>query len=100
MEWEQRFSSFTSASFSVTNGLCQGCTIAPTLYLNQVIECWWDRKAWGVKVFYKHGGKLAATVPGVLRLLSYHLLMMVRWYVLLDKTWRRLLEYLMRLLQS
>jgi len=62
MEAEVTISSFTSLSFSVTNGLCQGCTIAPTLfalYLNQVIECWWGHcKSQGVKVFYKYGGKL------------------------------------------
>jgi len=42
MVWKQRvtISSFTSPSFSVTNGLHQGCTIAPTLsalYLNWLI---------------------------------------------------------------
>jgi len=61
MAAEVTISSFTSPSFSITNRLCQGCTIAPTLfalYLNQVIECWRDFcKAWGVKVFNKYGGK-------------------------------------------
>ena len=62
MEAEVTISSFTSLSFSVTNVLRQGCTIAPTLfalYLNRVIECWWGHcKSRGVKVFYKYGGKL------------------------------------------
>jgi len=46
MEAEITVSSFTSPSFSVTNGLHQGCIIAPilfALYLNWVIECWWGR---------------------------------------------------------
>ena len=46
MEAEVTVSSFTSPSFSVTNGLHQGCIIAPilfALYLNWVIECWWGR---------------------------------------------------------
>ena len=45
MEAEVTIGGCTSATFSVTNGLRQGCTIAPTLfalYLNRVIECWWD----------------------------------------------------------
>jgi len=60
MEAEVTISSFTSLSFSVTNGLRQaGFTIAPTctvcLYLNQMIECWWGhRKDWGAKVFYSY----------------------------------------------
>ena len=62
METEVTISSLTSPSFCVTNGLHQGCTIAPTLfalYLNHVIECWWDCcKVQGVKVFYKYGGEL------------------------------------------
>ena len=62
MEAEVTIGGCTSATFSVTNGLRQGCTIAPTLfalYLNRVIECWWGRcKSLGVKVFYKYGGKL------------------------------------------
>jgi len=46
MEAEVTISSLTSPSFRVTNGLHQGCTIAPILFalcLNCVIECWWDR---------------------------------------------------------
>ena len=62
MEAEVTIGGCTSATFSVTNGLRQGCTIAPTLfalYLNRVIECWWGRfESLGVKVFYKYGGKL------------------------------------------
>ena len=53
---------FYSPTINVTNGLCQGCTIAPklfALYLNRVIECWWEHcKAHSVKVFYKNGEKL------------------------------------------
>jgi len=63
--WKQRLPSviyYISPSFSLTNRLHQGCTIVPTpfsLYLNRMIECWWDcYKARGVKVFYKYGGKL------------------------------------------
>ena len=62
MEAEVTIGGCTSATFSVTNRLRQGCTIAPTLfalYLNRVIECWWGRcESLGVKVFYKYGGKL------------------------------------------
>ena len=50
MEAEVTISSFTSPSFSVTNGLRQGRTVSPTLfalYLNRVIECWWGCcKSW------------------------------------------------------
>ena len=50
------------SSFLVTNGLRQGCTIAPTLfilYLDLVIRCWCSRcLAVGVEVQYQIGGKL------------------------------------------
>jgi len=69
MEAEATNSSFTSPSFNVADGLCQDCTIAPTLlalYLNWVIECRWGHcKAWEVKVFYnKYGGKLVTLFTG------------------------------------
>jgi len=55
METKVTISSFTNLLFNVTNGLCQGYTIAPTLfalYLNWVIEHWWGCcKAFGVKVW-------------------------------------------------
>ena len=48
--------------FEVRNGLRQGCTIAPTLfilYFEQVIQCWLHRcNAVGIEVLYKIGGKL------------------------------------------
>ena len=51
-----------SSSFPVTNGLRQGCIIAPTLfilYLDLVIRCWCSRcLAVGVEVQYQIGGKL------------------------------------------
>ena len=51
-----------SSPFSVTNGLRQGRTIAPTLfilYLELVIQCWRSRcQAIGIEVQYRIGGKL------------------------------------------
>ena len=51
-----------SSSFPVTNGLRQGCTIAPTLfilYFDLVIRCWHSRcLAVRVEVQYRIGGKL------------------------------------------
>jgi len=48
--------------FEVKNGLRQGYTIAPTLfilYFEQVFQCWLHRcGAVGVKLLYKIGGKL------------------------------------------
>ena len=48
--------------FQVRNGLCQGCTIAPTLfilYFELVIQCWLSCcDAAGFEVLYKVGGKL------------------------------------------
>ena len=52
----------TTQEIEVTNGLRQGCTIAPTpfnLYFNFVIELWCKRsQPFGVEVHYKCGGKL------------------------------------------
>jgi len=49
---EVTVSSCSSSPFNVVDGLHQGCTFTPTLftlYLNRVIECWWDCcKAQGV----------------------------------------------------
>ena len=49
-------------SFQVRNGLRQGCTIAPMLfilYFELVIRCWLSRcDTAGIKVLYKIGGKL------------------------------------------
>ena len=51
-----------SSPFSVTNSLCQGCTIVPTLfilYLELVIQCWRSCcRAIGIEVQYRIGGKL------------------------------------------
>ena len=51
-----------STTIWVRNGLHQGCTIAPTLfilYFEQVIQCWLHRcNAVGIEVLYKIGGKL------------------------------------------
>ena len=51
-----------SEPFSVRNGLCQGCTIVPTLfilYFSFVIDRWLSRyQAVGVEVQFKLGGKL------------------------------------------
>ena len=51
-----------SEPFSVCNGLCQGCTIAPTLfilYFSFVIDKWLSQcQAAGVEVQFKLGGKL------------------------------------------
>ena len=51
-----------SEPFSVRNGLRQGCTIAPTLfilYFGLVIDRWLDRcQAAGVEVQFKLGGRL------------------------------------------
>jgi len=48
--------------FEVKNGLRQGCTIAPSLfilYFKQVVWCWLHRcNTVGIKVLYKIGGKL------------------------------------------
>ena len=51
-----------SAQIQVSNGLRQGCVLAPTLFLlyfNMVMMCWRARCAGlGVKLLYKCGGKL------------------------------------------
>ena len=52
----------TTPEIQVTNGLTQGCTIAPTLFnlfFNLVIEQWRKRcQPFGVEILYKCGGKL------------------------------------------
>ena len=51
-----------SARIQVSNGLRQGCVLAPTLFLlyfNMVMQCWRGRcESLGVKLFYKCSGKL------------------------------------------
>ena len=51
-----------SARIQVSNGLRQGCVLAPTLFLlyfNMVMQCWRDRcESLGVKLLYKCSGKL------------------------------------------
>ena len=50
---------WTSKSFSVQNGLCQGCVIAPTLYFGLVIDRWLSQcQTAGVEVEFKMGGRL------------------------------------------
>ena len=62
MTAEVRVDGATSPGIQVTNGLRQGCTIAPTLfnlYFNLVVEEWRRRcQPLGVEVLYKFGGKL------------------------------------------
>ena len=62
MKAEVRVDGTNSPGIEVTNGLRQGCTIAPTLfnlYFNVVVEEWRRRcQPLGVEVLYKCGGKL------------------------------------------
>ena len=50
------------AHVTVSNGLRQGCVLAPTLFIlffNLVLHCWRDRcQHLGIKLLYKCGGKL------------------------------------------
>ena len=62
MKTEVTMDGTTTPEIEVTNGLRQGCTIAPTLfnlYFNFVMELWRKRsKPFGVEVHYKCGGRL------------------------------------------
>ena len=62
MKTEITMDGATTPEIEVTNGLRQGCTIAPTLfnlYFNFVIELWRKRsQPFGVEVHYKCAGKL------------------------------------------
>ena len=62
MKTEVTMDGATTPEIEVTNGLRQGCTIAPTLfnlYFNFVIEHWRKRsQPFGVEVHYKCGGRL------------------------------------------
>ena len=62
MKTEVTMDGATTPEIEVTNGLRQGCTIAPTLfnlYFNFVIELWRKRsQPFSVEVHYKCGGRL------------------------------------------
>lgn len=62
MKTEVTVDGTTTTEIEATNGLKQGCTIAPTLfnlYFNFVIELWYKRsQLFGVEVHYQCGGRL------------------------------------------